>query len=234
MLTRFISFTFFTVSFAMGCSSSVAGARPQDTSQAEHQSAAAEHAQAGHEHAAQYDEKAMTDPGDCIQYLGSCWGSNPTDSHKDEAAEHQRAAAAHRAAAASLSSAEARACQGVSEADRDISPFFHREAIAEVKPLSQQVFAGQGTVEKDAGATVVLLPAPGVTAERLQRVIECHLARNAALGHDVPEMAYCPLVLKGVTATVTSAGNGFAVNIAATDPATIAEVLRRARALVPR
>lgn len=233
MLRKIIALALFTVPFATGCSGGVAGARPQDMSQAEHQAAAAQHEHAGGEHAAQYDDKAMTDPGDCMQYLGSCWGSNPTEQHRQDAEEHRRAAAAHRSAAASLTSAEARACRGVSEADRDISPFFHREAIVEVKPLSREVYPAERAVEEEAGATVVLLPAPGLTAERLQRIIDCHIARSAAVGHDMPEMAYCPLALRGVTATVTSAGNGFAVNIAATDPATTAEVLRRARALTP-
>jgi hypothetical protein len=199
-----------------------------------HESAAEEHARSSAEHSAQYDEKALTDPGDCSQYLGSCWGSNPTEPHKDRAEEQRRAAAAHRAAAKSLQDVEARACQGVSESDRDISPFFHRQAIVEVKPFTRErlEFAERSSAsEEGAGATIVLLPAPGVTAERLQRTIECHVARNATLGYDMPEMAYCPLAIKGATATVSSTGNAFAVNITAEDQKAADAILQRARAL---
>jgi hypothetical protein len=237
-----ILYAFVIVQLIAGCGG-VQGARPGDMSQNEHQSTASQEELLARQHGAQYNPSAMTNPGDCMQYLGSCWGENPTEEHREQATGHQHAAAAHRAAAATLAAAEARSCRGVPDADRDISPFFHREAIVEVKPFSRLESTGSGlasagqterSVLKEVGATIVLLPAVGVTAERLQRTIECHLARNAALGYDVPEMPYCPLVLKGVTATVTSAGNAFAVNIDAPDSATAAEVLRRARALSTR
>lgn len=236
MPTKTISFGSIAILYALGCAGPIAGARPGEMSMQQHRSTAAGHAQAGDEHAAQYDEKAMTDPGDCFQYLGSCWGSNPTEAHEKEATQHRRVAAAHRSGAQSLQEAEARACVGVSDADRDISPFLHREAIVDVKPLSRRTtsYGYERSVEEDVGATVVLLPAAGVTAERLQRIVECHVARNGALGNDVPGMDFCPLVPKGITASVTSAGNGFAVNIATNDSATAADVLRRARALLPR
>ena len=235
MFRKAIPFTFILIPGVFGCAGSVPGARPQDMSEQQHATAAAEHEREGMQHASRYDPEAATGVArDCAQYLGSCWGTNPTEEHKDQAEEHRRAAAAHRAASQALRDAEARACLGVSERDRDVSPFLHREAIANVKPLTRTVQAGRGLVEQPAGATVVLLPAAGVTAERLQRIVECHIARNASLGNDVPEMAYCPLVPKGVTATVTSAGNAFAVKIASEDRATAEEILRRARLLSPR
>jgi hypothetical protein len=49
-----------------------------------------------------------------------------------------------------------------------------------------------------------------MTAEWLQRLTDCHIARNAALGHVAPAMPDCPLVPMGVTARVTSTGGGFA------------------------
>jgi hypothetical protein len=220
---------------AFGCGGSVPGARPQDMSAQQHEAVAAQEEREGMRHASQYnpDARAAT-VEDCAQYLGSCWKSNPTAEHREQAEGHQHAAAAHRTASVALRDAEARACQGVSERDRDVSPFFHREAIVEVKPLTRKVRTGRSYVQRRAGASVVLLPAPGVTAERLQRIVECHIARNASLGNDVPEMPYCPLVPKGVTATVTSVGNGFAVNIASENKETAEEVLRRARLLSPR
>ena len=171
--------------------------------------------------------------------LGFLLGSNPTEGHNKQAEQHRRAAEAHGAAARVLGEAETRACQGVSEADRDMSPFRHREAISEVKALTRMVNGpldtayggGERAVDEPAGATIVLLPAAGVTAERLERIVQCHIARNAALGNNLQEMPLCPLVPKGVSATVTSNGNGFAVNISGADKATAAEILRRAQAL---
>jgi hypothetical protein len=71
----------------------------------------------------------------------------------------------------------------------------------------------------------------GVRARRAQRIVDCHIARNNSLGNNMPEMAYCPLVPKGVSAKVSSTGNGFAVTIQSNDPASAQEVLRRAQAL---
>lgn len=225
-----IGLAFLMVPMASGCASNVAGARPSDMSQQQHESVATEERTKAASHSRQYDPAALTAVDDCTQYLGSCWGSNPTDQHKEQAEAHGRAAAAHAAAAGALGAAEARACEGVSPADRDTSPFFHHDGIVETRPLTRYVGSDERRVEEPAGATVIMLPAAGLTAERLERVVQCHIARNAALG-TLTEMPYCPLALKGVSANVTSAGNGFAVNIAAQDKGTAAEVLRRARAL---
>ena len=224
----------------LGCAGSVEGARPSDMTEQQHESAAASHNREATDHAQKYDPKALTEFDDCTQYLGSCWGSNPTEEHKKQADEHRRIAAAHSAAGQALGEAEKRACQGVSEADRDVSPFVHRESIAEVRPLTRTAatfgggaYGGERATQEPAGATIVLLPAAGVTAERLERIVQCHIARNAALGNNLQEMPLCPLVPKGVTATATSTGNGFAVNISSDDKGTAAEILRRARALHP-
>ena len=47
----------------------------------------------------------------------------------------------------------------------------------------------------------------------------------------MPEMSYCPLVLKGVKATVSSVGDGFAVDVTSEDPKTVELILQRAEAL---
>jgi len=39
-----------------------------------------------------------------------------------------------------------------------------------------------------------------MTAEWFQRIVDCHLARNASLGFSAAEMPYCPLNVKGVHA----------------------------------
>lgn len=165
-----------------------------------------------------------------------CWTStsNPTARHLDEAKRHQKMAADHRAASQALRDAESRACAGLSDEDRDLSPFAHREDIASVEPLTEGVPSGKATYPRTAGAVVTFRALPGMTAQWLQRVIDCHLARNAALGHDVSEMPYCPLVPKDVTARVNPAASGFTVAVRSDDPDTAREVLRRSQALVAR
>jgi len=70
-----------------------------------------------------------------------------------------------------------------------------------------------------------------MTAEWLQGVVDCHIARDTSLGHVVPEMPDCPLVPRGVEAQV-STSDGFAVTIRSTDPSVTPEVLSRARRLL--
>ena len=73
-----------------------------------------------------------------------------------------------------------------------------------------------------------------MTAEWLQREVDCHMARNAALGYQMPEMSECPLMIKGATATVTSTGNGFAVSIRSDDMTAATDIRHRAEALTSR
>jgi hypothetical protein len=83
------------------------------------------------------------------------------------------------------------------------------------------------------GTVVTFRAVPGMTAEWLQRVVNCHLARNASLGHAVPEMPECPRVPRGAQARVRSTGDGFAVEIRSDDEAAAREILARARRLRP-
>lgn len=49
----------------------------------------------------------------------------------------------------------------------------------------------------------------------------------------MPEMQNCPLVPKGVKATVRSVGDGFAVDLRGEDAAAVSEVWKRAQQLKP-
>jgi hypothetical protein len=140
-------------------------------------------------------------------------------------------AADHRAASSTLRDAEARACVGINPSDRDISPLEHVEDISSVEPLKERIGMGKSSSEQMAGVVVTLRAVPGMTAEWLQRVADCHLARNASLGHVVPELPNCPLVPKGIEARVTSTGNGFAVTIRSNEDEAAKEVLARAQRL---
>jgi hypothetical protein len=209
---------------------------------AQHEREAEAHARSAEAHEDQFDPDAGT--RGCFRAAGRranpggiCWTSvrNPTAVHLAAAEAHRRHAAGHRAASAALREAEARACTGVAPDDRDMSPFEHAEDIASVRPLrSVRVIPGRGyRGSRTVGAVVTFRAVEGMTVESLQRVIDCHLARNASLGHIVPEMPNCPLVPRRVRARVSSAGDGFAVAIRSRDPHTGREILSRARRLVP-
>ena len=196
------------------------GTRPHDMSTA------------GHERAAQHEEQLATaaETPDAGCAAPPCWTVTPEA--RAEAERHRDLAARHRAAASALQGAEDRACGGLDEASRDESPFMHRADIASVEELTEEYQIGHSTMHRRVGATVTFRAVPGMTREWLQRVIDCHIARNAAMGHDVPEMPDCPLVPMGVTAVVRSVGGAFAVDIHAPPGDAADEVLRRARSLV--
>ncbi len=225
------------LSLGLGCQSTP-GAEPHDMSAAGHAAAASGHEAEAARHASLYaaDAGAVRErcPGGAnLASTSLCWTSvaNPTEDHLREAERHRRMAADHRAASQALRDAEASACVGISDADRDMSPFEHRDDIASVTPLIERVASARQVLSRTAGVVVTFRAVPGLTAEWLQRVVNCHLARNAALGHQVPEMPDCPLVPNGVSATVTSTGDGFAVAIRAEEEGALEEVQRRARAL---
>lgn len=213
----------------------MSAAQHQAMAQGEEQSAAA--------HAAQLNPAAPTDRRGCGGAARSarsvdvevCWTStvNPTATHLAELERHRKLAAAHRAASQTLKGAEAGACAGLSENDRDMSPFAHRGDISSVE-LAVATAVSPKSIPQTRGAIIVFRAMPGMTAQWLQRLVDCHLARNAALGHDVAEMAYCPLVPKDVAARVMPRDAGFAVEVTSSDPATVQEIVRRAQALADR
>ncbi len=227
---------------ALGCGTP--GASPHDMSAQEHNAAATREEAA----AAEHHEMRGTDVGPrpgvpCRGQAvlassgdaGACWTSlaNPTDEHRSAAMEHRRHAAAHRSASVALQKAEARVCVGLSDDDRDTSPFEQVQDIASVTPLSETVGAGKAAHQEQVGAVVVFRAVPGLTTEWLQRVVDCHLARSASLGHVMPEMPNCPLVPTGAQATVSSTTGGFAVAVRAANRASADEILARAQRLLP-
>ena len=223
-----------------GCAGRRVGGRPHDMGTVDHDAAAPLEVDASVTHGVQYDPGAVGATAECaVARAGGrvCWtaATNPTAAHQEEAARHAKLAADHRAASAALRSAEAAACVGINPEDRDTSPFDHRGDITSVTALTVHRGGGKGGyTARSEGAVVTLRAVPGLTSEWLQRAIDCHLARNASLGHDVPEMPDCPLVPKGAEASVISRGDGFAVTIHARQEAVADDILARARRLVPR
>lgn len=120
--------------------------------------------------------------------------------------------------------------------ERDMSPFEHTEDITSVEPLiiPEGDAPTKPLPERTVGAVVTYRAVPGMTAEWLKRLLDCHLARNASLGHVVPEMPNCPLVPNGAQARVNSTGDGFSVAISSSNPVTAREILSRAERLRAR
>jgi hypothetical protein len=124
------------------------------------------------------------------------------------------------------------ACRGVPDPERYVWLLTNRQevvAVGEIKPERSEVELLRP--DPRAGARVVLAAGPGVTAEWLERIGECHIAQNAARGY--PQgAASSPLDVIGAAVNVSSMGDGFAVDITSYDLKAGREILRRARALL--
>jgi hypothetical protein len=217
----------------VGCAAP--GTAPQDMSATQHEAMAKQEDNAAAAHEAQHDPNASKTTERCPRGESNpCWTStsNPTEKHASDAESHKAMAAKHRAAAGALAQAESTACAGIDPADRDVSPFFHREDIASVAPLERTVKQGKQTTGVPSGSAITFRAVPMLTAEWLQHEVNCHLARAAAVGFEMPEMNYCPLMLKGVKATVSSVGDGFVVQVVSDDPETAKQIQSRAQSLV--
>lgn len=205
------------------CASTAPGARPHDMSVRDHDRAAKAH-----------DEAATSLPAQCAQRQtpAPCWKSLD----HEQLDEHRRVAAQHRAASAVLRDAENQACTGISDEDRDTSPFERVEDISRVADLFETppVYTKVAPPRRAVGVVVTFRAVPGLTAEWLQRLVDCHLARSAALGHVLPEMHDCPLVPRGASALARSVGNGFAVEIRGSDEAAVDEIRARGQRLRER
>lgn len=218
-----------------GCAARSPGSRPHDMGAEAHEATAVAHEAEATTAEAQYDPKAIEEQHHCGGGRESrpCWTTvtNPTESHLREAERHRQMAATHRAASVALQQAEATACAGLDEQDRDQSPFeAHAADIATVEP-AMAPRGGKQAEDRLVGAVVTIRAVEGLTAEWLQRVVDCHLARNAAVGHEMPEMPDCPLVPAAAEARVSSSGGAFAVVIRSDSSEAAADILARAKRL---
>lgn len=209
-----------------------AGTKPGDMTAAKHQAAAHAAEEEGGRHERRYDSAASAQ-APCSPYdrelcstPTSFW--NPTEGHSQEGAQYRRFASKHTAASEALLAAEARACAGIPVAERDASPFRTRQDIDRVETIDKEGLGGGRLL----GARIVLRSRAGASAEHLQHVIDCHLARWAVTGAADSAVPSCPLAHKDVTAKVSAAHTGFAVEIVAKDEQTAAMVIANARALV--
>lgn len=194
------------------------GTHPEDMSAAQHEAAAADAEAKAVEAESQYDPDVVVfDGGDCSEF---CFRSNPTEHHLREANRLRREAARHREASHELQVAEERACAEIPELHRDFSPFFHRSHITGAE------------LGDDGPVTVHFDEIPKTTAAGLQRLVDCHLARNAAMGFEMEEMDYCPLAVAKVSATVLETDAGVDIQLEAEDEQARAEVVARVEKLL--
>jgi hypothetical protein len=137
-----------------------------------------------------------------------------------------------RAHAVPSAAAAPSACRGVRDPERYVWLLTNRQdvmAIGEIKPEEPQLETL--TSDPRVGARVVLAAGPGMTAEWLERIGQCHIAQNAARGY--PQgAAPSPLDVTGAAVQVSTVGDGFAVDITSYDGKAGREILRRARALL--
>jgi hypothetical protein len=140
-----------TAALTLACAADP-GTRPQDMSAAAHEATAAHEDQSAQNHQSQHDPDARTESTRCAG-KGGCWTSsrNPTAQHAEDAKQHRELSQKHRAAAAALIEAEARACAGIAEEDRDTSPFYHREDVESVSKLTEDVRFSKSTTRRDVG-----------------------------------------------------------------------------------
>lgn len=206
------------------------GLAPDDMSAAAHEMAADRESQAAAAHERDYDPQAWR-PRDCSgvsigERRGPCWSEprNRTAVHLAEAERRRELADAHRKASEALRRAEATACAGIPESDRDVSPLAHPGDILAVEPLRER-----GALR---GVAVRFRNVPGLSADGLERLARCHVARNGVLGVGLGE-AQCPLAVPGVGVAAVARADGLVLEIQASgDDAE--EVLRRARVLAGR
>jgi len=115
--------------------------------------------------------------------------------------------------------------------DKALAPVLSGDAVQGVRPLYSTVESAKGGRQSELrGVTVVVAALPGMTAEWLDRALECHSARNT-LGH-APAASADPFWLPGsnVDIDVRSAKDGFDVAVTGYSPTDARQILDRASA----
>ena len=125
-----------------------------------------------------------------------------------------------------------RACYGVPASQWDGAPLVDSHTLRGVQEIKPDAPVSEAeTVVPRAGARLLLRATPGMTAEWMQRIAECHMAQVAAA--PAWTLSSSPLDVKGALVSVQSSGDGFAVDITSPDLNVAHDILARARGLVP-
>lgn len=100
--------------------------------------------------------------------------------------------------------------------------------VTAVSPYLAQDQIGKASFPRVHGASVYVAAEPGLTAEWLKLRVEQHIA--VMQRGDMPD---CALDVGPMRVEVDSTGNGFAVRLISSDTRSAAQILERARLLVP-
>ena len=120
----------------------------------------------------------------------------------------------------------ARVCDGISDAPAQEFLTDLRDDVDRVEAV-QEPSTTKVSVTHSLGADVHVRAKPGMTAQWLARLAECHAVREAAgLACTTPE---CPLRLARVKTSVSTTPGGFTLAIRSDDPAVAGEIARRAQ-----
>lgn len=172
-------------------------------------------------------------PGNTAAGASICWSDLADKSleRKSSVERQLRVETQLRSTCDALVPAEAEFCQGVSERDKALSPLSHYGDIASVMELKvERYLPGQtGPVLQVVGGRLVFDEVPGLTKDRLERLIQCHLARHRALSYRMEDVSEDPLSLQGIRVLVEPVGTGLAIDVRAADTEVVAKVLDRIR-----
>jgi hypothetical protein len=136
------------------------------------------------------------------------------------------------ALAQKASNRDTMACVGVPEVAFNGAPLTNPDdvrAVQEIKPDAP--VSETETVVPRGGARILLRAQPGMTAEWLQRIADCHMAKVSVASPTT--LTTSPLDVKGALVSVQSTGNGFAVDVTSPDVKIARDILERARAIKP-
>ena len=108
------------------------------------------------------------------------------------------------------------ACRGIPSSDWGGAPLVDGQLVRSVQQIKSDAPVSEAeTVVPRGGARIMLRAAPGMTAEWLQRIAECHMAQVTAAS--AWTLTSSPLDVKGALVSVQSAGDGFSVDITSPD-----------------
>jgi len=122
----------------------------------------------------------------------------------------------------------ARACAGVPDAQARASLIDLRHDVESVEPVRETALV-KASFTRSGGVDIRVRAGPGMTAQWLARLVECHVALEAAGA--VCGTAECPLGLARVATSVSSEPTGFVIAIRSDDIAVAREITRRSRLL---
>jgi hypothetical protein len=115
--------------------------------------------------------------------------------------------------------------------EKNLAPVLSGDAVQGVQPLYTTIEGAKSGVGSELrGVTVTIRPLPGMTAEWLDRELECHSARaTLGHGHAAPDDPFF-LPTSFVNIEVRSATDGFDAEVVGYSPAEAAAILARANA----